>query len=68
MFGAKIPSTYQDLSEHSGIKAPPQSTEVQQNADYLAKACEQFTQTTRQAIQIARQSNDEVTIQGLFST
>ncbi len=65
MMGARIESTYQGMSEYSKIESPPNSTDVHQNAEYLTKACEQFTQTTRQAIQIARQAHDEVTIQVL---
>ncbi|MCW7552815.1 hypothetical protein NX722_09205 [Endozoicomonas gorgoniicola] len=65
MMGARIPSTYHDLSEYSKIESPPQSTDVQKNADYLAKVCEQFSQTTRQAIQAAQQAHDEVTVQAL---
>ncbi len=65
MMGARIESTYQGMSEFSGIKPPPSSTDVHQNAEYLTKACEQFTQTTRQAIKVARQACDEVTVQVL---
>lgn len=65
MMGAMVPSSYQDLSEYSKIEFSPKSTDVQQHTDCLAKACEHFSQTTRQAIQIARQSNDEVTVQAL---
>lgn len=65
IMGSRVPSSYQDMSEHSRIEPQPQTTEVQQTADSLAKACEHFTQTTRDAIQTAKEAQDEVTVQAL---
>jgi DNA-binding ferritin-like protein len=65
MFGERIPSTYQDMSEYSKIENPPKSFDVHQNAEHIAKACEQFSQTTREAIKYARQAQDEGTAQAL---
>ncbi|MGI9279391.1 MAG: hypothetical protein ACR2PX_07150 [Endozoicomonas sp.] len=63
--GYCVPADYVDLKEHSKINAAMKGTTVQENTTQLSAACEQFTRTTREAIETARQAKDAASIQAL---
>lgn len=67
VMGSRVPASYQDMSEHSRIESQSQSqaNDATQTAESLAKGCEQFSQTTREAIKLAQQADDEVSVQAL---
>ncbi|MDB2384559.1 hypothetical protein N9V90_01810 [Endozoicomonas sp.] len=65
MMGGRVPSSYQEMDEYSRIEPQKQGADVQRTADSLANACEHFSQTTRKAIQFAKQADDEVSVQAL---
>lgn len=66
LIGKRPPATYNDLKEYSRIPTPPTTTNVTDNAEHLARICEHYSKTVREAIQTAKEAKDETTAHTLI--
>ena len=64
VFGRRVPSDYNEMFEYSQID-DPQTQETYQNAKSAANACETFAQTSKNAVKLAHQAEDPLTMQVL---